>query len=129
MPAEAGPAPIPTISQVYGAFDESAHGVFRAAMGKSRGGVLRVADLAAALWELDSAEVAGLLPEGWRPNESPRASQDRSRMTPMSNEPAVRQWLFDAYQMALEQRRDQRSAVISSRILWAADVRRLEAAS
>ena len=118
MPAEV--VATPTISQVYGAFDESSHRVFRAAMAKSCGGVLRVADLAAALWELDADDVADLVPEGWRPSEPTRGSQERSRLTPMSNEPAVRRWLFEAYQVALEQPGDSRAAVVSPRILWAA---------
>lgn len=68
----------PTISRVYAAFDADSHRVFRSALARSRGGVLRLADLRSAL--ADEPMPAG-------PADVP----------PMSNEPAVREWLYRAY--------------------------------
>ena len=88
----------PSISRIYVAFDDDCYRVFRRAMARSRGGVVRVEDLLAALAEtipgrtaavlgLDAAAVARLA----RP---PVAGPD---LLPMSNEPALRSVLAGAF--------------------------------
>ncbi len=115
MPSEI--AISPTISQVYGAFDEASHCVFRLAMAKSCGGILRVGDLLAALCQLERPGGAELLPPDWRRTEPVQDDHRRGWQAPMSNEPALRNWLFDAYQLALEQSAD-RQGVLTPRLLW-----------
>jgi hypothetical protein len=84
---------VPTISQIYAAFSPESYSIFRTAMGYSRGGVVRVADLLAALRERlpDAAEPL----RDWR---RPLASGEV--LLPMTNEPALREALAQAYALA-----------------------------
>ncbi|MEZ6044241.1 MAG: hypothetical protein R3C11_01375 [Planctomycetaceae bacterium] len=108
------PKPQPTISEIYAAFDAESHQIFRTAMSLSRGGVVRVDDLLAAIC-CSGIFAQDLFPETWV-----RRSQQRSQqpwMTPMSNEPLLLRYLTDAFHLATNV--DNQSATITPRILFA----------
>lgn len=105
-----------SISQVYAAFDAASHRVFREAMARSRGGVVRVSDLVRALAERERALCRQVLPEGWTA-PAPPAGDDRP-LVPMSNEPALRRLLARAYFIARSQ--PEAAVRISPSVLWAA---------
>ncbi len=107
----------PTISQVYAAFDAASHRVFREAMARSRGGVVRVGDLLHALVELERAACGDVLPERWA--APPPAWGDDRPLVPMSNEPALRCLLATAFRIARAQPGADRPT-ISPAVLWAA---------
>ncbi len=88
----------PTISQIYAAFDDNMHRVFRRAMHLSRGGTVRTGDVLTALHDLGRRVVAGLLPADWRP--PPLVHPDPRPLVAMSNEPAVKAWLAEALALA-----------------------------
>lgn len=107
------------ISTIYAAFDPDSHRVYRAAMARSQGGVVRVSDLVAALAELELEQCRELLSDSciasWR--RQPRDGDG----TPMSNEPALRDLFQVAHRIAAVQGGDQAS-VISAKVLWAASI-------
>lgn len=107
-----------TIGEIYGAFDDDSHRVFREAMRNSRGGAVRVSDLAFALGEL--APVEGSEFQSWPcMRRGDRATEAEPAVVPMTNEPALRDLLQRAYRIAAVQPRT--SAVrITPRILWGA---------
>ncbi|MCA9032083.1 MAG: hypothetical protein KDA66_14805 [Planctomycetaceae bacterium] len=83
-----------TISDIYAAFDAGAHQVFRGAMARSRGGLVRLNDLLAAL--VDSSSIPDeLIPSQWR--QLAALESNAPWMTPMSNEPALRDVLRAAH--------------------------------
>ena len=84
---------VPTISQIYAAFSPESYSIFRTAMGSSRGGVVRVADLLGAL--RDRLPEAAEQLRDWR-----RPSASGEVLLPMSNEPALREVLAQAYALA-----------------------------
>ncbi|MEQ8637464.1 MAG: hypothetical protein RJQ14_08870 [Marinoscillum sp.] len=105
----------PSISEIYAAFDADSHQIFRAAMSFSRGGVVRVNDLLAALMASEYIP-SDLIPGSWH-NRS-LAQNDDFWVTPMSNEPALRELLTKAYRLAAEATEQQPQ--ITASILFAA---------
>lgn len=103
----------PTISCVYAAFDAECQRIFRRAMELSTGSIVRVGDLVLALAELARPAGAGVVPDGWQP--PPRPASREPWLTPMSNEPALRTWLEQAYLLVCE---CERPVVIHPRKLW-----------
>lgn len=89
----------PSISEIYAAFDADSHQIFRAAMSFSRGGVVRVNDLLAALITSEFIP-SDLIPDSW--HHRSLSQNDDSWVTPMSNEPALRVLLAKAYRLAAE---------------------------
>src|SRR6266536_3000686 len=83
----------PCISRIYSAFDEASHAVFRSAMTRSRGGVVRVDDLLAALAEYLPEAATCLGGRRFRPGTGPN-------LVPMANAPALRELLARAYRLA-----------------------------
>lgn len=110
----------PTISQIYAAFSSASHAVFQQAMANSRGGVVRVEDLLAALIARDAEIGCHVLPGGWRPPTVGRAA-DRDHLTPMANEPALRELLRTGLLIAQAQP-DREATEITPAVLWAAMV-------
>lgn len=88
----------PLIFEIYEAFTPESLRVFRAAMERSRDGVVRVDDLVIALAEHGPGVGVEVLGE-WRP--SPHRPGER--LVPMSNEPALREVLATAYRISAEQ--------------------------
>lgn len=91
----------PSISEIYAAFDDACYALFRRAMARSRGGVVRVQDLLAALAEMlpeRAAIVLGLEPAAVASLARPPATAPN--LLPMSNEPALRSALASAYAAA-----------------------------
>jgi len=108
MPAVAATAREPTIGEIYAAFDPAAQRVFRAAMSYSRGGVVRVRDLLLALWH------AAELPEELRRMAPVPSGEPGGRwLTPMSNEPALRELLQRSHRLAQMQSPSGGRGVIS----------------
>ena len=101
------PTNTPSISQVYAAFDDQCHHIFRRAMGNSRGGVVRVHDLVLSIVEsnlpprhpelVTSADAL----RGLAAQRSTSAADEH--IVPMSNEPALRELLGRAWQIAAAQ--------------------------
>jgi hypothetical protein len=88
----------PSISEIYAAFDDACYGLFRRAMARSRGGVVRVADVLAALAEMlpeRTATVLGLEPAAVACLA--REPATAPNLLPMSNEPGLRSALACAY--------------------------------
>lgn len=101
------PTNTPSISQVYAAFDEQCHCIFRRAMGNSRGGVVRVQNLILAIVE---SNLPPRHPELTAPADALRGlaaqrstSAADEHIVPMSNEPALRELLGRAWQIAAAQ--------------------------
>jgi hypothetical protein len=93
------------LAHVYDAFDALAYRAFRVAMRRSRGGVVRIADLVAALAETQPERTAAAFQLD-RPAVNALARQPISDtdLVPMANEPALRAILVDAYRRAGERR-------------------------
>ena len=89
----------PTISLIYASFSQETQRVFRRAMEVSRGSVVRVADLLLALWELARGDAGELVAADWQPFR--RTDSTEAWLTPMSNEPALRELLEAAYRLQL----------------------------
>jgi hypothetical protein len=86
------------ICRVYDALDDDSHRVFRQAMSRSRGGVVRLGDLVGALVEFDPVAAAAALglteEETQELGRTPRTVPDR---VPMANDPALRDLLRRAF--------------------------------
>jgi hypothetical protein len=92
------------LARVYDALDAEAYRTFRVAMRRSRGGVVRVDDLVAALAEIapQSMEtVFGLASDAIAALMRPPTTEPD--LVPMANEPALRTLLTDAYRRAIGQ--------------------------
>jgi hypothetical protein len=90
------------LARVYDALDAEAYRTFRVAMRRSRGGVVRVDDLVAALAEIapQSMEtVFGLASDAIAALMRPPTTEPD--LVPMANEPALRTLLTDAYRRAI----------------------------
>lgn len=98
----------PTIGEIYAAFDVDAHQLFRQAMALSRGGVVRVADLLAALCATEQIP-RDQIPASWVTQIHRRP--DEAWITPMSNEPALRELLVTAHRLAVSRSSDQRPVI------------------
>lgn len=108
----------PTISQVYAAFSDESHYVFQAAMARSRGGVVRVQDLLAALFARHADVGRVVLPERWQlPASGIQLNGDP--LVPMANEPALRDVLRAAYLIAQAQP-SSNGTTVTPTALWAA---------
>ena len=90
-------SPLPTINEIYAAFDPAMTAVFQAAIAASRNGIVRVIDLQAAL-----APHAGEFARDFL--LSICCERDRSSLPcpprPLTNEPALRELLQNAYDLA-----------------------------
>ena len=86
-----------TISEIYAAFDPAMTAVYQAAIAFSQGGILRVADLQAALSMSGTSPVRDFTPPVWNESARPRVSHNRG---PLTNEPALREVLRSAYDLA-----------------------------
>lgn len=107
MPPNRTVSPTPTISQIYGAFDEASHTIFRRAMRRSKGGVVRVADLATALADVVPDICRGVFPPRLLVVPAAVDPQD----VPMANEPALRDLLRQALLLGAEQRGVEEPAI------------------
>jgi hypothetical protein len=97
---EAGVEAVP-LARVYDALDAEAYRAFRAAMRRSRGGVVRASDLLNGLAETrpqDTAIVLELEPAEVATMARPPTSEPD--LVPMANEPALREALISAYRQA-----------------------------
>lgn len=103
----------PTISSVYAAFDAECQRVFRRAMQLSTGSVVKIPDLLRALTELARAAGDGIVPDSWLPPSLAVASD--VWLSPMSNDPALRTVLEQAY-LAAHARHTP--VVLTPRHLW-----------
>jgi len=89
----------PSVSEVYAAFDAAALGVYRAAMSRSRSGVVRLTDLLAAVAAAEPGPAREQLSEhGLRLSRQPPGPGPAP--VPLSNEAAVRAVLFRAFERA-----------------------------
>jgi hypothetical protein len=101
MPVEVAATERIALARVYDALDAEAYRAFRAAMRRSRGGTVRVADLLAALAETapqTAARILGLTTDALASLAHPPASDPD--IVPMANEPALRALLSAAYRSA-----------------------------
>jgi hypothetical protein len=93
----------PSISRIYASFDDDCHRAFRRAMARSRGGVVRVEDLLAALAETLPQRTAAVL--GLDAAAVARLARWRAvglELLPMVNEPALRLVLAEAHVRAAD---------------------------
>jgi hypothetical protein len=108
--------PTPGIGQIYASFDAASTVVFQTAIAHSRGGVLRLADLHAALATQQELVSLEQVPSSWQRNGLPHESAE-SRQRPATNEPAVRELLISAWQVAMALTPD--SPLITPQVLCA----------
>jgi hypothetical protein len=89
------------LARVYDALDAESYRAFRAAMRRSRGGVVRAADLLAGLAETQPRDTAAVLElEPAEVTFLARQPASEPDLVPMANEPALREALATAYRQA-----------------------------
>lgn len=89
------------IGRVYSLFAAESDRLFRATMWHSSGGVVCVIDLLRVLVDAELSAVRELLPDNWKPVD--HRPPDNRPLIPASNEPALRQLLQTAYEIAVAQ--------------------------
>lgn len=96
------PGAVP-LARVYDALDAEAYRAFRAAMRRSRGGTVRLADLVAGLAEVAPQAVAAALRLDLSAVSTlARPPASEPDLVPMANEPALREALTAAYHRAVD---------------------------